>query len=124
MVDWPNNDLINWVRWRIRAFEVARENTKKGIMSDSPDHPLSELDLRIWLASQQERKSLSVIAQEIYPREWKKNEGRRGNQSSVSRIRRSVARVEKYLNRGEPDFYRTKKQQRAFAEAMSRAIFG
>lgn len=123
MVDWPNEDLVNWVRWRIRAFEVARDYRKRETASDPPDHPLSEMDLKIWLASHQDRKSLTTIAREIYSREWKKTKGKRGNQSGVSRVRRAIGRVEKYLNRGQPDFYRTKKQQAAFDEIVRRVIF-
>jgi hypothetical protein len=122
MVDWPNRDLINWVEWRIRAFEFARENKKKKIGSEPPDHPLSELDLRIWLASTKDRESQSAIARKLYRKDWAEGTGKRKNPAAISRIRRSITRVEKYLNRGKPDFFQTKKQREEFNEVLKRVL--
>ena len=122
MVDWPNEDLINWVNWRIRAFEVARENERKKIGSEPPDHPLSELDLRIWLANVEGKKSQSAIARNLYSKQWVKGKGKRKNQITISRIRRSIARVEKYLNRGKPSFLYSKKQRKEFNEVLRRVL--
>ena len=124
MVDWPQRDLINWVEWRIRAFEVARENEKKKIGSEPPDHPLSELDLRIWLASVKGTESQSAIARKLYRKDWVTGTGKRKNPAAISRIRRSIARVEKYLNRGEPEFFMTKKQRKEFNEVLRRVLWG
>lgn len=124
MVDWPQKDLINWVRWRIRAFEIARENEKKKIGSEPPDHPLSELDLRIWVASIEDKESQSAIARKLYGKGWAKGTGKRKNPAAISRIRRSIARVEKYLNRGKPDFFQTKRQRKEFNEVLRRVLWG
>jgi hypothetical protein len=113
MVDWPKKDLINWVEWRFRAFEVSRENARKGIPPEEPDHPLTELDFKMWLAKERDEQSLSEIAQQQYPREWRKGKGKRKNQTPISRARRSIARVERFLNRGAAGFAYPKKMRDA-----------
>lgn len=112
MVDWPEKDLISWVEWHVQAFEAARERAAKGHELDEPEHPLAELDMRIWLASKRDKKSLSVIAKQEYPKAWKQETGRRGNQRAISRIRHAIERVENFLNRGKPDFGGPKKWQK------------
>jgi hypothetical protein len=122
MVDWPEKDLINWVKYRIRAFEVARENEKKGIGSEPPDHPLSEMELKIWLSSRDDKKSLSEIAHGQYPKDWAEGKGKRSNQLAISRIRRSIQKVEKYLDRGKPDFGYSKKERKQIAEVIKKVL--
>jgi hypothetical protein len=122
MVDWPEKDLINWVKYRVRAFELARENEKTGIASEEPDHPLSEMELKIWLASQEDKKSLSAIAREQYSKDWIEGKGKRSNQLAISRIRRSIRKVEKYLDRGKPDFGYSKKERKQLNEAIKKAL--
>jgi hypothetical protein len=104
MPNWPIYDLICWVEWRVRAFEVSRENEKKGWAHEQPDHPLSELDMRMWLTHVRDKRSLAQIAFEQYPREWNESKGKRGNQRTISRVRRAVGRVEAFLNRSGSDF--------------------
>jgi hypothetical protein len=110
MVDWPEKDLINWVEWRVMEFQAAREKAERGEkVLWEPEHPLSELDLKIWLANKRDKKSLSMIAKQEYPRAWKTGTGRRGNQRALSRTRHAIERVENFLNRGELDFGGPKK---------------
>ena len=122
MDDWSKQDFINWAKWRIRTFEVCRENEKKGKRSELPDHPLSELDLRIWLAHQ-DGESLSEIGRKQYPRQWKKGKGKRDNQTAISRIRRAIERVEKFLNRGKRGFAYPKKWQDQLNEVLNNVLF-
>lgn len=119
MSHWPEEDLIRWVEWRVRGFEVAREKQKKGYPSEEPDHPLSELDLRIWLTKVRDGKSLTEIAKKEYPKAWKKNTGKRGNQLAISRVRNAIDRVEKFLNRGGKGFKYPKSWQKAIDSALA-----
>jgi hypothetical protein len=118
MVDWQEHDLIRFVEWRVRAFEVARQEQKAGIPADEPDHPMTELDLTIWLSSIRDKKSLSTIAHEQYPREWKKGTGKRGNQKTISRVRNAISRVEKFLNRDGDGFAYPKSWQKEIDSAL------
>jgi hypothetical protein len=120
MVKWREDDVIRFVEQRIRAFEVANEQRKQGLSPDKPDHPLSEMDLRIWLATVKrggKRKSLTDLAKEMHPRIWKKGTGKRGNQRAISLIRNSIRRVEKFLNRKGEGFAFPKAWQRDIARA-------
>jgi hypothetical protein len=113
MVDWPQEDLIRWVQWRVRAFEVSRENKSKGWGNEPPDHPLSEQDLRIWLSKFSDGMSLTEIARNKYSRFWQKAEGKSGkNQGPISLVRRAIDRVERFLNRNGDDFVYPKKSKR------------
>lgn len=123
MVDWPKEDVINWVEWRVRSFEVSRENVRRGFGSEEPDHPLSELDLRIWLANRRDDKSLTAIARKQYPREWRKDKGKRNNQTTISRIRRSIGRVDKFLNLGKRGFAYPKKWREQLDNGLKNALF-
>ena len=58
MVSWPKSDLIGWVEWRVRGFEVSRENLQKGFGTEPPDHPLVERDFKI-VACQRARRQES-----------------------------------------------------------------
>ncbi len=118
MPRWPTEDLIRFVEVQVRAFEVAAENKKKGLPSEKPDHPLSESDLRIWLAKERDRKSLTTIARAVYPRAWNKSVGKRGNQLAISRVRNAVIRVEKFLNRDGDRFVYPRSWQRAIDRAL------
>jgi hypothetical protein len=111
MVDWPQEDLVNWVEWRLRHFEVDRENAKKGFGIEGPDHPLSERDLRIWLAYERDDRSLTEIARKQFARYWKTGKGKRDNQRAVSLVRNAIARVEKFLNRNGKEFNYPKKMR-------------
>jgi len=122
MNGWTKEDYIRFVEWRVRAFEVSRANEEKGIPPESPDHPLSELDLRIWLAQVRDGRSLSQIARKEYPRAWKTNTGKRGNQRAISRVRNSVTRVEKFLNRGGLGFCYPKKWQQELEASLKHLL--
>jgi hypothetical protein len=119
MVDWPENDLIRWVETRVRSFEVDRENVARGFGAEGPDHPLTEVDLRIWLKKVRDGLSFSAIAKEHFGKQWKRTKGKRGNQTSISSVRRSVARVENFLNRGQNDFRYPPKMSKQMDAAMA-----
>jgi hypothetical protein len=124
MPRWPDEDCIKWVELRVREFEVGRENVPNEVPRDAfevpqenvkksiappdniapADHLLSEMDLRIWLASVRDKQSLSDIARAMYPRFWDKSKGKRGNQRAISLVRNAIGRVERFLNRDGEDF--------------------
>lgn len=118
MPNWPEKDFIKFVEWRVLAFEGSRRNVKEGLPPERPDHPLSELDLNIWLAKIRDKKSLTEIAQEKYPKAWKKGKGKRENQLAISRIRNSINRVEKFLNREGKEFKYPKKWKSEINEGL------
>lgn len=109
MPNWPEKELIKFVEWRVLAFEASRRNVANGLPPEQPDHPLSEVDLNIWLAKIRDKKSLTEIARKEYPKAWNTAKGKRGNQRAVSRVRNSIIRVEGFLNRDGKDFKYPKK---------------
>ncbi len=123
MVNWPKHDLINWVEWRVRAFEVARENLARGFGAEPPDHPLTERDLKLWLSKERDGQSLTQIARNEFAPYWKTNTGKRGNQRSISLVRNAVSRVDRFLNRGRVGFKYPKDWERQLDEHLRR-FFG
>lgn len=123
VVDWPQEDLIRWVQWRVRALEVSRENKTRGWGGEPPDHPLSEQDLRIWLSKICDGKSLTEVARDNYSRFWKRTEGKRGkNQGPISLVRRAIERVERFLNRSGEGFAYPRKSKRRSRTHRKRAV--
>jgi hypothetical protein len=85
-MNWPEEDLIRWIEWRVQERESSREQEKKGSPPIEPDHPLLETDMRIWLAWVRDELSHSEIAMKEYPKVWRKRAGKRGNQKAISRV--------------------------------------
>ncbi len=99
---WPLEDEIRWIEWRLA--ELAHGEWRV---------PVTPLDCRIWLVHRRDGKSYADIARAEYPRHWKKDEGKRGNQKVISLVRRSVDRVEHYFNDPARHWTRAEKEELA-----------
>ena len=84
---WPLEDEIRWIEWRLLELEHG----------ESCNAPLTAVDCRIWLSHKRDGKSYTEIARLEYPRYWEGSTGKRGNQKTISLVRRTVNRVEQYL---------------------------